>query len=44
MCGVGNLLHAAAVEVSVQGVSLRLALNLQPISLEAHPLKPNKAV
>ena len=39
-----DVLHAAAVEVSVQGMSLLLALHLQHISLDAHPLKPNKAL
>ena len=39
-----DVLHAAAVEVSVQGMSLQLALHLQQISLDAHPLKPNKAL
>ena len=39
-----DVLHAAAVEVSVQGMSLQLALHLQQISFDAHPLKPNKAL
>ena len=38
-----DVLHAAAVEVSVQGMSLQLAWHFQQISLDAHPLKPNKA-
>ena len=39
-----DVLHAAAVEASVQGMSLQLALHLQQMSLDAHPLKPNKAL
>ena len=39
-----DVLRAAAVEVTVQGMSLQLTLHLQQMSLDNHPLKPNKAL
>ena len=37
-----DVLHAAAVEVSVQRMSLQLTLHHQQISWDTHSLKPNK--